>query len=33
MVLVYATHTGTRDITGRMADVLTRHGMPVTVPD
>ena len=32
-VLVYATHTGTRDITGRMGDVLTRHGMPVTVPD
>ncbi len=25
-VLVYATHTGTRDITGRMDDMLTRHG-------
>ena len=24
-VLVYATHTGTRDITGRMDDMLTRH--------
>ena len=32
-VRVYATHTGTQDITGRMGDVLTRHGMPVTVPD
>ena len=25
-VLVYATHTGTRDITQRMDDILTRHG-------
>ena len=25
-VLVYATHTGTRDITGRMEDFLSRHG-------
>ena len=25
-VLVYATHTGTRDITERMDDILTRHG-------
>ena len=33
MVLVYTTHTGTRYITGRMGDVLTRHGMPVAVPD
>ena len=32
-VLVYATHTGTRNITGRMGVVLTRHGMPVAVPD
>ena len=32
-VQVYATHTGTQDITGRMGDVLTRQGMPVTVPD
>ena len=27
-VLVYATHTGTRDITERMDDMLTRHGFP-----
>ena len=25
-VLVYATHTGTRDITGRMQEFLTKHG-------
>ena len=30
-VLVYATHTGTRDITERMDDVLTRHGFRVAV--
>ena len=30
-VLVYATHTGTRDITGRMDDILTRHGCRVEV--
>ena len=30
-VLVYATHTGTRDITGRMDDFLTRHGFTVAV--
>ena len=30
-VLVYATHTGTRDITGRMDDLLTRHGFRVAV--
>ena len=30
-VLVYATHTGTRDITGRMEDILTRHGFNVAV--
>ena len=30
-VLVYVTHTGTRDITGRMDDILTRHGFRVTV--
>ena len=30
-VLVYATHTGTRDITGRMSDILTRHGFRVAV--
>ena len=28
-ILVYATHTGTRDITGRMDDILTRHGFKV----
>ena len=30
-VLVYVTHTGTRDITGRMDDILTRHGIRVAV--
>ena len=30
-VLVYVTHTGTRDITGRMDDMLTRHGFRVAV--
>ena len=30
-VLVYATHTGTRDITQRMEDFLTRHGYRVAV--
>ena len=30
-VLVYATHTGTRDITGRLKDVLTRHGLRTAV--
>ena len=25
------THTGTRDITGRMDDILTRHGFRVAV--
>ncbi len=30
-VLVYATHTGTRDITERMEDILTRHGFLVAV--
>ena len=30
-VLVYATHTGTRDITERMNDILTRHGFRVAV--
>ena len=30
-VLVYATHTGTRDITGRMDDILPRHGFRVAV--
>ncbi len=29
--LVYATHTGTRDITERMDDFLTRHGFKVAV--
>ena len=29
--LVYVTHTGTRDITGRMEDILTRHGFRVAV--
>ena len=29
--LVYATHTGTRDITERMDDFLTRHGFRVAV--
>ena len=30
-VLVYATHTGTRDITGWMDDILTRHRFRVAV--
>ena len=30
-VLVYVTHTGTRDITERMDDILTRHGFRVAV--
>ena len=30
-VLVYATHTGTRDITGRMEEFLGRHGFRVAV--
>ena len=30
-MLVYATHTGTRDITERMEDILTRHGFRVAV--
>ncbi len=30
-MLVYATHTGTRDITGRMEEFLTRHGFKVAV--
>ena len=30
-VLVYATHTGTRDITERMDDILTKHGFRVAV--
>ena len=30
-MLVYATHTGTRDITERMDDILTRHGFRVAV--
>ena len=30
-VLVYATHTGTRDITERMDEFLTRHGFKVAV--
>ena len=30
-VLVYATHTGTRDITGRMEGSLGRHGLRVAV--
>ena len=30
-VLVYATHTGTRDITERMDDILTRHRFRVAV--
>ena len=25
-MLVYATHTGAKGITGRMDDILTRHG-------
>ena len=31
LVLVYVTHTGTRDVTGRMDDILTRHGFRVAV--
>ena len=30
-VLVYVTHTGTRDVTERMDDSLTRHGFQVAV--
>ena len=30
-VLVYATHTETRDFTERMDDILTRHGFQVAV--
>lgn len=30
-ILVYATHTGTRDITERMADALARHGFQAAV--
>ena len=30
-VLVYVTHTGTRDVTERMDDFLTRHGFRVVV--
>ena len=30
-VLVYATHTGTRDITGRMEEFLSCHGFRVAV--
>ena len=30
-VLVYVTHTGTRDVTERMDDILTRHGFRVAV--
>ena len=30
-VLVYVTHTGTRDITGRMDEILTRHGFRIAV--
>ena len=30
-VLVYVTHTGTRDVTERMDDFLTRHGFKVAV--
>ncbi len=29
--LVYVTHTGTRDVTERMDDILTRHGFRVAV--
>ena len=32
-VLVYATHTGTRDVTGRMEDILTRHGFRVAADE
>ena len=30
-VLIYATHTGTRDVTARWDDILTRHGIKVAV--
>ena len=30
-MLVYVAHVGTRDITGRMDDFLTRHGFRVAV--
>ena len=30
-MLVYVTHTGTRDVTERMDDILTRHGFRVAV--
>ena len=30
-VLVYSAHTGTRDITERMEDILTRHDSRVAV--
>ena len=30
-VLVYVTHTATRNITGRMDGILTRHGFQVVV--
>ena len=30
-VLVDATHTGTRGVTGRLDDILTRHGFRVAV--
>ena len=30
-VLVYATHTGTRDITGRLSALLERHGFRAAV--
>ena len=30
-VLVYVTHTGTRDITGRITDILTCHGFKTSV--
>ena len=30
-MLVCATHTGAKGITGRMDDILTRHGFRVTV--
>ena len=30
-MLVYATHTGTRDITGRLESLLTRHGFKTAV--
>ena len=30
-MLVYATHTGSRDVTERMSDILTRHGFRTAV--